>query len=133
MFSKFILNTILLFSVSTVFAQTDGGQKVNTKLIKVTNKVYMLQGKGGNIGLSFGKDGVFMIDDQYADGIEQIQNEIESEVTYDTAFELTKRIFGKRYDELEISEYDMRGLKFVNKAVASEKDYGKKSEMQFEQ
>ncbi len=64
---------------------------------------------------------------------EQIQNEIESEVTYDTAFELTKRIFGKRYDELEISEYDMRGLKFVNKAVASEKDYGKKSEMQFEQ
>lgn len=77
MFSKFILNTILLFSVSTVFAQTDGGQKVNTKLIKVTNKVYMLQGKGGNIGLSFGKDGVFMIDDQYADGIEQIQNEIK--------------------------------------------------------
>ncbi|TGV02800.1 hypothetical protein [Flavivirga rizhaonensis] len=63
---------------------------------------------------------------------EQIQNEMELEVTYDTAFELTKRIFEKRYDELETSEYEMRGFKFVNKAVANEKDYGKKSEMQFQ-
>lgn len=36
----------------------------------------MLQGKGGNIGLSFGNDGVFMIDDQFAEHIEQIQKEI---------------------------------------------------------
>jgi len=64
---------------------------------------------------------------------EEIQNEMELEVTYDTTFELTKRIFGKRYDELAIPEYNMRGIKFVNKAVATEKDYGKKSEMQFEQ
>ncbi len=63
---------------------------------------------------------------------EEIQNQIELEVTYDTAFELTKRIFGKRYDELGISEYNMRGLKFVNKAVALEKNYSIKSEMQFE-
>ncbi|MDO5968600.1 hypothetical protein Q4Q35_02160 [Flavivirga aquimarina] len=63
---------------------------------------------------------------------EEIQNEIELEVTYNTAFELTKRIFGKRYDELGIPEYNMRGLKFVNKAVASEKKYSIKSEMQFE-
>ena len=63
---------------------------------------------------------------------EQIQNEMELEVTYYTAFELTKRIFRKRYDELEISEYKMRGFKFVNKAVASEKNYSIKSEMQFE-
>lgn len=77
MFSKFILNTLFLFSVLTVFAQTDGGKKVNTKLIKVSNKIYALQGQGGNIGLSVGADGVFMIDDQFADGIEQIQNDIK--------------------------------------------------------
>lgn len=40
--------------------------------------IYMLQGKGGNIGLSFGTDGVFMIDDQYAEGFEQVQKDIKS-------------------------------------------------------
>ena len=77
MFSKFILNTIFLFSVLIVSAQTDIGEKMNINLIKVKNNIYMLQAKGGNIGLSFGNDGVFMVDDQYADGIEQIQNEIK--------------------------------------------------------
>ncbi len=77
MFSKLILNTAFLFFVLTAFAQTDTGQKVNTKLIKVNNNIYMLQGKGGNIGLSFGSDGIFMIDDQYTDGIEQIQEDIK--------------------------------------------------------
>lgn len=77
MFSKIILNTVFLFSVLTAFSQTDTGQKMHTKMIKVNNNIYMLQGNGGNIGLSFGDDGIFMIDDQYADGIEQIQEEIK--------------------------------------------------------
>lgn len=77
MFSKLLLNAVFLFSVLTSFAQTDTGKKVNTKLIKVNNKIYMLQGQGGNIGLSFGNDGVFMIDDQFAEGIEEIQEEIK--------------------------------------------------------
>jgi glyoxylase-like metal-dependent hydrolase (beta-lactamase superfamily II) len=76
MFPKFILNTIFLFSVLTAFSQTDNGLKMNVKTIKVNNKIYMIQAKGGNIGLSFGDDGIFMIDTQYADGIEQIQKEI---------------------------------------------------------
>ena len=91
MFSKFILNTILLFSVLTVFAQTDGGQKVNTKLIKVTNKVYMLQGKGGNIGLSFGKDGVFMIDDQYADLSNPFDDELDVPINVESLSEPKKK------------------------------------------
>ncbi|MCB0464178.1 MAG: MBL fold metallo-hydrolase [Aequorivita sp.] len=77
MFSKFILNTSFLFFVLTTFAQTDTGQKVNTVLIKVSDNIYMLKGNGGNIGLSFGGDGIFMIDDQYTDGIEQIQEDIK--------------------------------------------------------
>ncbi|AFL80383.1 Zn-dependent hydrolase, glyoxylase [Aequorivita sublithincola DSM 14238] len=77
MFSKIILNTTFLLFVLTAFAQTDSGEKVHTKLIKVKNNIYMLQGNGGNIGLSFGNDGVFMIDDQFADGIEQIQKDIK--------------------------------------------------------
>lgn len=37
----------------------------------------MFQANGGNIGLSFGKDGVFMIDDQFAEDIEQVQEDIK--------------------------------------------------------
>lgn len=77
MFSKIILNFVFLFSVLTGFAQTDTGKKVHTKLIKVNNNIYMLQGNGGNIGLSFGKDGIFMVDSQYAEGFEQIREDIK--------------------------------------------------------
>ena len=34
--------------------------------IKLTDQLYVLKGKGGNIGLFIGQDGVFMIDDQFA-------------------------------------------------------------------
>ena len=39
---------------------------VEIKVQKVADGVYMLTGRGGNIGLSVGPDGVFVIDDQYA-------------------------------------------------------------------
>lgn len=77
MYSKFLLNTIFLFSVFIAFSQTDTGKKVDTKLLKVNNNVYMYQGHGGNIGLSIGKDGIFMVDSQYAEDIEQIQEDIK--------------------------------------------------------
>ncbi|WP_299628163.1 MBL fold metallo-hydrolase [uncultured Tenacibaculum sp.] len=43
-------------------------QKREVKIIptKVTDNIYMLKGQGGNIGLFVGKDGAFMIDDQFA-------------------------------------------------------------------
>lgn len=78
MLPKLIFSATLFFSVLTVYSQTDTGKKVNTKLIQVNNKIYMLQGEGGNIGLSIGNDGIFMIDDQYADGFEQIQQDIKT-------------------------------------------------------
>jgi len=78
MFSKLLIAAAFSFSVFTAFSQTDTGKNTNTKLIKVNNKVYMIQGKGGNIGFSFGSDGVFMVDDQYAENINQIQQKIKS-------------------------------------------------------
>ncbi len=41
-------------------------QNVEIRRTRVADGVYMLEGQGGNIGLSVGDDGVFMIDDQYA-------------------------------------------------------------------
>ena len=47
------------------FAQQDFS-KVQIETIPVAEGIYMLVGSGGNIGLSVGQDGAFLIDDQYA-------------------------------------------------------------------
>lgn len=47
------------------FAQTDFSQ-VEIQTEKVADGVYMLVGAGGNIGVSVGDDGVFLVDDQFA-------------------------------------------------------------------
>lgn len=40
--------------------------KVEIKVIKVAGSVHMLQGAGGNIGVSVGADGKLIVDDQFA-------------------------------------------------------------------
>ena len=40
--------------------------KVQIQTIRVAETIYMLLGAGGNIGVSVGEDGVFLVDDQYA-------------------------------------------------------------------
>jgi glyoxylase-like metal-dependent hydrolase (beta-lactamase superfamily II) len=62
---KFLWLTVsLLFAVSTQ-AQTDFS-KVEIKATKVAGNVYMLEGAGGNIGVSVGDDGLLIVDDQFA-------------------------------------------------------------------
>ncbi len=56
---------LLLFLCSTIlFAQKRKEVTIQTE--KLSDHVYMLTGQGGNIGVSIGDDGVFMIDDQFA-------------------------------------------------------------------
>ena len=45
---------------------------VEIETIPVADGIYMLMGSGGNIGLSVGKDGAFLVDDQYAPLSEKI-------------------------------------------------------------
>ncbi len=40
--------------------------KVEIKVHKVAGNIYMLEGGGGNIGVSVGPDGILIVDDQYA-------------------------------------------------------------------
>ena len=54
-----------LLPLSSLHAQPDLSQ-AQVKVIPVTTGVYMLEGAGGNIGLSVGDDDAFIIDDQYA-------------------------------------------------------------------
>lgn len=55
----------LFFSPSAAKAQNDLS-KVEIKVIKAAGNVYMLQGAGGNIGVSVGVDGILIVDDQFA-------------------------------------------------------------------
>jgi len=54
------------FVLLALAAQDEGFDKVEVASTKVAEGVYMLTGRGGNIGVSIGEDGVFLVDDQYA-------------------------------------------------------------------
>ena len=74
--SRCLLGGLLasVFSISAL-AQPDFSQ-VSIKTTEVTPSIYMLEGYGGNIGLSIGDDGVLVIDDQFAPLTAKIQNAI---------------------------------------------------------
>jgi cyclase len=56
----------LVFAFAGVVrAQTDWS-KVEIKATKVSGNIYMLEGAGGNIGVSVGPDGILIVDDQFA-------------------------------------------------------------------
>lgn len=60
---RFIFISLFLFSVTSFSQNFD---EVEIKTTKLTEKIYMLEGAGGNIGVSIGEDGIMVIDDQYA-------------------------------------------------------------------
>jgi cyclase len=57
--------TTLAVGACTTFAQQDFSN-VEIKAIPVAKNIYMLQGAGGNIGVSVGPDGILIVDDQFA-------------------------------------------------------------------
>ncbi len=76
------LQSIVLFLASltlanSVFAQQDFSS-VEIIPHHVAGSVYYLEGRGGNIGLSIGEDGIVMIDDQYAPLTDKIVAAIRS-------------------------------------------------------
>ncbi len=75
---KLFLFFTFVFTFTTATAQTDNGKANNSKLIQVSQKVYMYQSKGGNIGIYVGKTGLFMVDSQYADNIKEALSDIKN-------------------------------------------------------
>lgn len=60
-----LLISLIAGLTSISYAQTDWS-KVQVTAQKVAGNVHMLQGAGGNIGVSVGPDGILIIDDQFA-------------------------------------------------------------------
>lgn len=69
---------VLFVVLSTSLGHTQDFSKVQIKVIEVKPGIHMLMGKGGNICVSSGADGVFMIDDQFAPLTEKIKTAIAS-------------------------------------------------------
>jgi glyoxylase-like metal-dependent hydrolase (beta-lactamase superfamily II) len=61
----------LLLAAAPAVAQDFSRYEVKAQ--KLTDRIYMLTGAGGNLGLSVGEDAVFLVDDQYAPMTEKIR------------------------------------------------------------
>ena len=56
-----LLIVIIFASINSIFAQD---KAVEFTTIQLSDTVYMLTGRGGNVGVSAGEDGLYIIDDQ---------------------------------------------------------------------
>jgi glyoxylase-like metal-dependent hydrolase (beta-lactamase superfamily II) len=70
-----IFSLLTLISISSIYAQADFDD-VEITTIQLTKSLYMLQGKGGNIMVSTGDDGILIIDSQYAPLSEKIHDAV---------------------------------------------------------
>ncbi len=77
MFAAFFM--VLSLSVPGAVAAQDF-DAVEIQTVQVSDSIYMLVGEGGNIGVSVGDDGVFIIDDQFAPLTDKIKAAI-AEIT----------------------------------------------------
>ena len=67
---------LLIFVFVCVAGYSQSFDTVQIRAIKLTDKIHMLKGSGGNIGLLSGGDGLLMIDDQFAPLSEKISKAI---------------------------------------------------------
>src|SRR4026208_1683705 len=71
-----LAGTLWLLFALTACAQQDFSN-VEIKAIPVAKNIYMLQGAGGNIGVSVGPDGILIVDDQFAPLAEKITTALQ--------------------------------------------------------
>jgi len=64
--TKIAIASILVAATSQVAMAQRNFDNVEIKSTEIADNIYMLEGAGGNIGMSVGDDGVFLIDDQFA-------------------------------------------------------------------
>lgn len=62
----YFLIFLILLAIGGVAALQQDFSDVEIKATHVAGNIHMLEGRGGNIGVSVGEDGVLMVDDQFA-------------------------------------------------------------------
>ncbi|MEZ5492961.1 MAG: MBL fold metallo-hydrolase [Gammaproteobacteria bacterium] len=76
----------MVLCLAPVAGQAQDFDAVQITVTPVRDGVYMLQGSGGNIGVSVGDDGVFLVDDQFAPLTDKIVNAIAGLSDREVAF-----------------------------------------------
>ncbi len=71
--ATFRVGLALALAALPALAQEQDFSKIEVKVVPVSGNIYMLQGSGGNIGVSAGSDGVLIVDDEYAPLAEKIR------------------------------------------------------------
>lgn len=89
-----ILAGAVFFGAATGACAQRDFSEVEIKTTEVSDGIYMLQGAGGNIGLSTGDDGAFVIDDQFAPLADKILAAIDEVSDNDVAFVLNTHWHG---------------------------------------
>lgn len=78
MINKTVSILCVLIAGFVPLATAGQSDEVKITAAPVTEQIYMITGKGGNIGLFIGEDGTFLIDDQFAPLTEKIVAAIKS-------------------------------------------------------
>ena len=74
---------------------------VEIKTIKITESIYMLEGSGGNIGALVGKDGIILIDDQFAPLTDKIKKALAKLSDKPVKFVINTHFHCRPYDQNE--------------------------------
>ncbi len=69
---------VSMWLAGVALAQDTDFSKVEVKVVPVAGGVSMLVGEGGNIGVTTGKDGTFLIDDQFAPLLPKIRAAVKT-------------------------------------------------------
>ena len=75
---RLLLAVSLVLTVFFSVQAQDDLSKVEIKATKVAGNVYMLEGAGGNIGVSVGPDGILIVDDQFAPLADKIRASLKT-------------------------------------------------------
>lgn len=78
MFKGLLAVFAILFSAVVAGAQDQDFSKVEIKATKISGNVYLLEGSGGNIGVSVGPDGILIVDDQFAPLADKIRASLKT-------------------------------------------------------
>jgi cyclase len=77
-FRYLLLTAVVSMAGVNAAAQQPDWAKVTIKPTKAAGNVYVLEGLGGNIGVSAGEDGVLIVDDQFAPLADKIRAALQS-------------------------------------------------------
>ncbi len=91
--ARFLASSLLLIVTVSAHAQRDFS-KVEIKAIPVARNIHMLEGSGGNIGVSVGPDGILIVDDQFAPLAAKIEAVLKKLDTGDLKFVLNTHWHG---------------------------------------